>query len=165
MNLKNNMTPKEIKKENFTVQVNYSEEAVKNKLLKFISKSGDEFEISAEEMASMLIGGVNSETLEAAFVESDRINVVEVGRQLACVLDKDMKKGEKININYTHPYPLEFALIEQIYGIAKINMDVPALVLTADYIKEMKSKIKPEQEKFLEKFYSSFKNLKLNKEN
>ena len=156
-------TPKEIKKENYTVQVNYSEDSIKNKLLKFISKSGDEFEIGAEELASMLVGGVNSDTLEAAFVESDRINVVEVGRQLACVLDKDMKKGEKININYTHPYPIEFALIEQVYGIAKINMDVPVLVLTNDYIKEVRSKIKPEQEKFLQKFYSSFKNLKLNK--
>ncbi len=159
----NNMEGKEIKRDNFTVQVGYSEEAKEKKLLKFISKSGDEFEISAEELASMLIGGVNSDTLEASFVESDRINVVEVGRQIACVLDKNMKKGEKININYTHPYPIEFALIEQVYGIAKINMDVPALVLTNDYIKEMKSKIKPEQEKFLEKFYSSFKNLKLNK--
>jgi len=159
----NNMAGKEIKRDNFTVQVGYSKEAREKKLLKFISKSGDEFEINAEELASMLIGGVNSDTLEASFVESDRINVVEVGRQLACVLDKDMKKGEKININYTHPYPIEFALIEQVYGIAKINMDVPAIVLTEDYIKEMKSKIKPEQEKFLEKFYSSFKNLKLNK--
>jgi hypothetical protein len=157
------MIPKEIQRDNFKVQVGYSEEASEKHLLKFISKSGDEFEISAEEMASMLIGGVNSDTLDAVFVEIDRINVVEVGRQIACVLDKDMKKGEKININYTHPYPLEFALIEQVYGIAKINMDVPALVLTNDYIKEAKSKIRPVQEKFLQKFYSSFKNLKLNK--
>jgi hypothetical protein len=76
-----------------------------------------------------------------------------------------MKNGEKININYTHPYPVEFAVIEQIYGIAKINMDVPALELTSEYIKNVKAKIKPEQEKFLQKFYSSFKNLKLNKSN
>ena len=154
---------KEIKKENYSVQVNYSEAAIKNKLLKFTSKSGDEFEISSEELASMLIGGVNSDTLEATFVDVEKINVVEVGRQIACVLDKDMKKGENININYTHPYPLEFALIEQVYGIAKINMDVPALILTREYIDKVKAEIKPEQENFLQKFYSSFKNLKLNK--
>jgi len=156
------MKPKEIKKENFTVQIGYSKEASKKKLLKFISKSGDEFEISAEELSSMLIGGVNSDTLEATFVESERINVVEVGRQLACVLDKDMKKGERINMNYTHPYPLEFAIIEQIYGIAKIKMDTPALTLTKEYIDKVKAKLKPEQEKFLNKFYKSFKNLDLN---
>ena len=157
------MEPKEIKKKNYIVQIGYSEKAKKEKLLKFISKSGDEFEISAEELSSMLIGGVNSDTLEATFVESDKINVVEVGRQLQCVLDKDMKKGEKININYVHPYPVEFAVIEQSYKIAKINMDVPALTLTKEYIKDVISKVKPEQENFLKKFYKSFKNLKLKK--
>ena len=157
------MEAKQIKKKNYTVQIGYSEKAKKDKLLKFISKSGDEFEISAEELASMLIGGVNSDTLEATFVEHDKINVVEVGRQLQCVLDKDMKKGEKININYTHPYPVEFAVLEQVYGIAKINMDVPALTLTKEYIKRVRAKIKPAQENFLKKFYKSFKNIKFKK--
>ena len=64
------MKAKEIKKDNYTVQIGYSKEAKKKKLLKFISKSGDEFEISAEEMSSMIIGGVNQNTLEATFVES-----------------------------------------------------------------------------------------------
>lgn len=157
------MTPKEIKRDKYTVQIGYSKKAIEEKLLKFISKSGDEFEISAEELSSMLIGGVNAETLEATFVNSDKINVVEVGRQLECVLDKDMKKGEKININYIHPYPVEFALIEQAWGIAKINMDVPAFTLTKEYIADVRAKIKPEQENFLKKFYKSFKNLKLKK--
>lgn len=157
------MTPREIKKENYTVQVGYSEEAIAKKLLKFISKSGDEFEISAEDMSSMLIGGVNAETLEATFVESDRINVVEVGRQLECILDKNMKKGDKIRLNYTHPYPVEFAVIEQAYGIAKINMDMPVMTITKKYISEISDKLKPEQEKFLQRFYSSFKNINLNK--
>lgn len=157
------MEAKQIKKKDYTVQIGYSEKAKKDKLLKFISKSGDEFEISAEELASMLIGGVNAETLEATFVEHDKINVVEVGRQLECELDKDMKKGEKIRLNYTHPYPVEFALIEQVYGIAKINMDVPALTLTKEYIKRVRAKIQPSQENFLKKFYKSFENLKLKK--
>jgi len=157
------MQGKEIKKDNYKVQVGYSKEAVEKHLIKFISKSGDEFEISAEEMSEMLIGGVNSNTLEATFVETDKINVVEVGRQLECVLDKDMKKGEKINLNYTHPYPLEFALLEQVHGIAKINMDVPTFILTREYIDKVKKQLKPQQEKFLQKFYKSFKNLKLKK--
>ena len=155
------MKPRQIVKENYKVQIGYSEEAEEKKLLKFISKSGDEFEISAEELSSMLIGGVNSDTLEATFVETDRINVVEVTRQLECVLDKDMKKGEKININYKHPYPIEFAVVEQAYGIAKVNMDVPVFTLTKEYIDKVRTKIKPIQERFLRKFYSGFKNLKL----
>lgn len=155
------MKGKQIKRKNYTVQVGYSKKAKEKRLLKFISKSGDEFEISADEMAEMLIGGVNSDTLQAVTVETDKINVVEVGRQLECVLDKDMKKGERININYKHPYPLEFAVIEEAYGIAKIDMSIPAKTLTKKYIEETRKKTKPEQEKFLQKFYSSFKNLKL----
>lgn len=155
------MKAKELKRENYTVRINYSPEAKEKKLMKFISKSGDEFEISAEELSTMLIGGVNSDTLEATFVEADKINVVEVGRQLECRLDKDMLKGEKIHINYTHPYPLEFALIEQAYGIAKIDMNVPSVILTQEYLKNIRAKIKPEQENYLQKFYTSFKNINL----
>lgn len=155
------MKAREIRQKDYTVQIGYSKKAIAKKLMKFITKNGDEFEVSAEEMASMLIGGVNSNTLEATFVESDRINVVEVGRQLQCVLDKDMKKGEKININYTHPYPLEFALIEEAYKIAKIDVNIPAKVLTKQYLDEVKAKLKPEMENYITKFYKSFKNLSL----
>ena len=161
MNKNNMKKPVELKKKDYTIQVGYSKKAIKNKLMKFISKSGDEFEISAEEMSTILVGQVNSDTLEATFVETEKVNVVEVGRQLECVLDKDMKKGEKININYTHPYPLEFALIEEAYKIAKINKDVPALMLSKKYINEVKSKLKPEMTDYIRKFYKSFKNLKL----
>ena len=157
------MIPKEIIKDKFTVQIGYSEEAKKNKLLKFISKSGDEFEISAEELSSMIVGGVNNDTLSATFVETERINVVEVSRQLECIVDKDLKKGDRINLNYKHPYPIEFALIEQVMGIAKIEMDVPLTTLTNEYIEETKKKLKPAQENFIKKFYKSFKNLKIKK--
>jgi len=153
------MKAKELKKENYTVQIGYSDEAKEKKLMKFITKSGDEFEISAEELSSMLIGGVNSETLEATFVESDRINVVEVGRQLQCELTEDMKKGQKININYTHPYPIEFALIEEAYKIAKIDESVPRIVLTREYIDKVKAQLKPEMTNYINKFYKSFKNV------
>lgn len=154
------MKPIQLKQKDYTVQVNYSPEAKKKRLMKFISKSGDEFVISAEEMSAMLVGAVNSDTLEATFVESDRINVVEVGRQLQCVLDKDMKKGEKININYSHPYPIEFALIEQAYGIAKIDEKVPRIEITKEYLEEVRKKLRPEMTEYINKFYKTFKNIK-----
>jgi hypothetical protein len=155
------MKPQTLKQKDYTVEIGYSPEAIEKKLLKFITKSGDEFEVSAEELSSMLVGGVNSEVLEATFVESDRINVVEVGRQMQCELTEDMKKGQKININYTHPYPIEFALIEEAAKIAKIDMSVPRIVLTKEYIEEVKSKLKPEMNEYMKKFYKSFKNVKI----
>ena len=153
----------ELKKDNYTVAIKYSPEAIEKKLMKFTTKSGDSFEVSAEEMITMLVGGVNTETLAPAFVESDKINVVEVGRQIQCVLDKDYKKGQKININYAHPYPVEFALVEEAYKIAAIKMDVPVFVLTKEYLEEVRKKIKPQMNNFVEKFYKSYKNLKVDK--
>jgi len=149
----------ELKKDKYTIQVNYSDEAIDKKLMKFITPSGDEFEISAEEMATILVGQVNSETLEATFVESDRVNVVEVTRQIRVVASRDISKGEEIRLEYRHPYPVEFALIEQAMNIAKINEDVKVFELTKEYLDSVRGKIKPEQRKFIKHFYKFFKNL------
>jgi hypothetical protein len=154
----------ELKKEKFSVQVNYSPEAIEKKLMKFTTPSGDWFEISAEEMSSMLIGQVNSEVFAATFVETDRVNVVEVMRQIAVKADRDIKKGETIRLDYNHPYPVEFALIEQGMNLAKINMDVPVFTLTREYLDSVRDKVTPEQKTFITKFYKFFKNL-LNKKN
>lgn len=151
----------ELKKEKFTVQVKYSPEAIEKKLMKFITPSGDEFEVSAEEMATMLMGQVNSELLEATFVESDRVNVVEVTRQIAVKVTRDIKAGEKVSLEYRHPYPIEFAVIEQAMNLAKINMDVPVFTLTKEYIDEVLKKTTPQQNKFIRRFYEFFKSLKI----
>lgn len=153
----------ELKKEKYTVQVNYSDEAIEKKLMKFITPSGDEFEVSAEEMVSMLVGQVNTETLEATFVESEQVRVVEVERQIRALAERDIKKGEEIRLTYIHPYPIEFAIIEEAAKIAKIRMDVPALELTVDYIKSVKEKLTQDQHKFVEKVYDFFKDLRIKK--
>jgi hypothetical protein len=153
----------ELKKEKYTVQVNYSDEAMEKKLMKFITPSGDEFEISADEMVSMLVGQVNSDTLEATFVESERVHVVEVERQIRARADRDIKAGEEIRMTYIHPYPVEFAIIEEAAKLAKIRMDVPALELTVDYIKSVKEKLTQDQHKFVEKVYAFFNNLRVKK--
>ncbi len=149
-----------LEKEKYTLHVNYSDEAIEKKLMRFVTPSGDEFEISADEMSTILIGQVNSELVEATFVESDRVAVVEVMRQIRCVADRDIAAGEEIRLDYTHPYPVEFALIEEAAKIAKINMDVPAIVLTVDYINSVREKLTPKQHRFVELVYKFFKNLK-----
>lgn len=147
----------------FTVEVRYSEEAIAKKSVRFTVTEGKSFEITADELINILVSEVNTDILAPTFVDIEKINVVEVGRQLQCVLDKDMKKGDKININYTHPYPIEFALIEQAYGIAKINLDVPALSLTKEYIESVRAKTTTGMRDYVEKFYKSFKNLTLSR--
>lgn len=149
-----------LEKENYAIEVKYDDEAIKKKNIKIITKSGEEIVFTADEMASIIMSQVNAEVLSASFVETERINLVEVSRQLECELKEDMKKGTRIRMDYVHPYPLEFALLEQVYNIAKINKDVPAIEITDEYLKKTMEKIGPDQEKFIKKFYESFKNLK-----
>lgn len=153
--------PVKLEKEKFTILVNYSPEAIEKKLMKFIPKDLEGFEISAEEMSSALIGQVNNELLQATFVESSRVNVVQVKRQIKARLDRDFAAGEEVNFEYTHPYPIEFAIIEEAYGIAKINKDVKVFELTSEYVESVQKKITPEQKTFVRKFYDFFKGLKL----
>lgn len=152
--------PVEMKKDKYTIRVNYSPEAIEKKLMQFITPSGDEFTISAEEMATILIGQVNSEVIAATFVESDRVNVVDVTRQIRAIANKDIKKGEEIRIDYTHPYPVEFAIIEEAAKLAKIRMDTPRYELSVEYIKSVEAKITPKQRKFVDLIYKFFKNLR-----
>jgi len=149
----------ELKQKDYTIAVKYSPEAIENKTMKFTTPGGESFEITADEMLSILMEQVNQDTLSPAFVEMDRVNVVEVSRQLEVQLTEDMKAGQKIRLNYNHPYPVEFALIEEAMKIAKIKMDVPVTTLTIEYLDSVRAKIKPIQESFMKKFYSSFKNL------
>lgn len=154
--------PIELKRRDYTLLVNYSQQAIDQKLMKFVTPSGEAFEVSAEEMSTILIGQVNNELIAATFVESDRVNVVEVTRQIRATADRDIKKGEAIRIDYTHPYPIEFALIEEGMKLAKINRDVPVFSLTNEYLENVRTKITPEQIKFIDKFYDFIKGLWIN---
>lgn len=145
----------------YKIEVKYSKEAIDKKLMRFTATNGTSFEISADEMISFLVNQVNSDTLKPTFVDIEKINVVQVLRQIKCVLDKDMKKGEEILLNYFHPYPLEFAIIEESYKIAKIELVPGVMELKKEFIDETKKKIKPEMEGFIKKFYQSFKNIDL----
>lgn len=151
-------------KEGYELHVNYDEESIEKKLMKFVPVGGEPFIISAEEMMSILVGQVNAEQLSAAFVESDRIQVVDVMRQIKVRADRDIKKGEEIRLDYYHPYPLEFAVIEEAAKLAKIQMDVPLMTLTVDYINAAKGKTLPEQKRYIDFFYKFFKDLRTNRE-
>ena len=151
-------------RKDYKVEVKYSINAIKDKMIRFTTKkSGDQFEISSDELISILANQVNMETLAPTFVETEKVNVVQVRRQLKAVLSKDMKKGDEININYFHPYPIEFALIEEAYRIAKIDEKRGVIELTKSFIENVKKKISPKAEKFVENFYKSHKQINLKK--
>ncbi len=138
-------------KGDFTIEVKYSDEAIQKKLVKFTVVKGNEIVLTADELISMMVNQVNSEVLSAAFVETDRVNVVEVMR------------GEAIRIDYTHPYPIEFAIIEEGWKIAMIDKDTKVTELTAEYLELVKKKIQPKMIDYMKKFYKSLKTVNLDK--
>ncbi len=76
-------------------------------------------------------------------------------------LERDFKAGETIHLAYEHPYPLEFALIEEAFNIAKIDKDREGFVVTPELIKKTKKQTPKSCLNFVKKFYESFKNLLL----
>jgi len=147
----------------YTVEVKYSAESKAKKLVRFTAKENGVFEISTDELIDIVAMHVNSQLLAPMFVETDSINIVQVQRQISAIADRNISVGEKINLNYFHPYPLEFALIEQAYKIAKVDEGIEVKVLTKKFIEEVKNKIKPEMEDFIKNFYKSYKHLSLEK--
>lgn len=147
----------------YKVEVKYSPESIEHKLVRFTTKKGGSFEISADEMLSILMNEVNTETLSAAFVDVKKVNVVNVQRQLVCKLTEDKKKGDIIRLNYTHPYPLEFAIIEESMKLAAMDGTMKAVVLTKKMIDGFKKRITPNMHDYVKKIYQSHKQLDLEK--
>jgi hypothetical protein len=150
---------KELKTPTYTIQINYSPEAHDKKLMKFIPVDGKEFEIPAEDMISFLVNQVSMKELEPTFVDTDSIKIVSVHRQIKAVLNRDYKEGEEIRMEYVHPYPLEYAILEKMYGYASLEEGAKFIELTNEHIEEIKKKITPEMEDYTKKFYSAIKGL------
>jgi len=144
----------------YKVSIKYSKKAIAEKLIKFTV--GDKsFEISSDKLIELLAKYVGSEELSPVFVNTERINVVFVKRNIQAQLDRDFKAGEIINMEYQHPYPLEFALIEEAYKIAAVNQEREGVIVTPELLKQVKRDTPKQSEHFIKSFYKSFKNLML----
>ena len=148
---------------NYTVEVKYSPDAIREKKVRFTAKEDGSFEISTDELIDIVAMNVNSQVLAPMFVETDKVNIVQVERTLNGVLDEDKKKGDTISMNYFHPYPVEFAILEEVYKIAKIKDNSEVVTLTKEFIEETKKKLQPEMDEFVQKFYKSYNKLELKK--
>lgn len=151
-------------KGDYKVSVKYSDEAIEKKLMKFETPSGESFEISVEHMIELVSHYVNGSDLAPMFVDNERIKIVYVTRNMKFKLDKDFKAGEEIVVAYEHPYPLEFAIIEEAFNIALIKPDKMGFMVTPEILAEVKRRTPQDSKKFIEKFYQSNQNLDMKKD-
>jgi hypothetical protein len=143
-------------KDNYAVETKYSQDAINKNLIKFTVTKGKSFEISLDELIELLAKGVNKEKLAPLFVNTEQVDMVYVKRQLHGKAGKTIEAGGDITLEYVHPYPVEFAILEEAYQIAQIDMNVPKTTITMEYLAEVKEKIKPKAEEFLKASYRSF---------
>lgn len=145
----------------YSVEIKYSKDAIKDKLVRFTVKDGNSFEISSDKLVELMSHYLNSESLAPAFVDTEKITVVYVKRQIKMKADRDIKTGEEFNVEYSHPYPLEFAIIEEGYKLALIDKEKLAVIVTPELLKQVKRDTPASSDNFIKKFYQAFKTLNL----
>lgn len=129
--------PKNKKKENkpegfyvetddYRIEIKYNKKAREENLVKFIVKSGDTIEIPAGALAEVL-AQISTEIASPGLVDRKVVQMIKVNRTIKGVLDRDMKKGQEININYSHMHPIEFAIAEEAERLCKIPDDIKEL--------------------------------------
>lgn len=148
-------------KKNYTVELKYSSKAERDQLIRFTAKEGNSFEISAPQIVELVSQYINGKDLEPVFVDTERIKVVYVTRQMEATLDRDFKAGETIRIGYQHPYPIEFAIIEEGMKLAQIDPNREGFIVTPELLKQVKRNTPEASKNFIQKFFQSFKNIGL----
>jgi len=137
------------RKRDYTVEINFSEEAIKNKLVRFTAtRRSKSFVISLEEIMELIIQNLNKEYLGMSSIATSSMDFVDVVRTISGVCSKDFKEGDEISFNFTVKTPLEVAVAEELYNMGKINGDVVETVST-EKIKQAMKNIKDYQKEYV----------------
>lgn len=142
-------------KRDYQVEIKYSEEAKKNKLIRFTAKRKNrEFVISVDEFINMIMMNINKEEIPMLRTVNDTVQMIEVERSISGVADKDFKKGEPISFNYLTKIPLEMAIAEEAYKLCAIRGDIE--VIPASTLTEAQKEITERQKQYIQFTYAEF---------
>lgn len=108
-------------KPDYSVVVRYSDNAIKNDLIKFIPKKGKPFVLQLGEMIDLLSKFVSQDILAPTLMDNKVVNMIKVQRALVFTPNKDIKAGETVNIPFEHMMPVEYAIAEEALGVSKIT--------------------------------------------
>lgn len=108
----------------FAVTANYSKTAKRDKTLKFKThKFKEEFEISLGDVVNLCIKFFTQEDAAPLRFKHNVVKMTNVERTLVLTPERDIAAGEQVNLNFTHPMPLEWAIAEQAAG--RLSIEVP----------------------------------------
>ena len=140
-------------KKDYSVVVRYSDNAIKNDLIKFIPKSKKPFVIQLGEMVDLLSKFVSQDVLAPTLMDNKVVNMIKVQRALVFTPNKDINAGETINIPFEHMMPIEYAIAEEAVGVAKISDKV--VTINDKLLQQAKKRVDDRVKDFAKASYES----------
>lgn len=118
----------------FDIVIKWDLNARRDELIKFVPHEGvQEIVIPVERLVSTIIDNFAINHMYAMDARVKQIDMIEVGRTIKGVCEKDFKVGDEISFTYKHQMPLEYAIAEEAIGISKIQ-DMKVRTVTRDYL-------------------------------
>lgn len=108
-------------KEGYKVEIGYSRRAVTKELIRLVIKKGDSVELSIRELVDLVAHHFNKKRISPLIVQNNVIRMTEVTRTIQGTLNKDMKAGEPIVLQYKHLIPYDFAVAEEAMELCKVQ--------------------------------------------
>lgn len=122
-----------VEKDNYRIEINYSQDAIDKELIKIIPKDDKEMVFTSGELLEMITKNLKNKELALALSEYEVgmkvLSTIQVMRTIHFKSDKDYKAGDEIHFSYVQPYPYFLALLEEGYGIAKTKGDIETIPL------------------------------------
>ena len=141
------------KKPNYSVEIKYSENAIKNNLIKFIPKQGKAFEVPVGDLIALLAKHVSTEILAPVLMDSKLVNMIKVQRAVTLQTSRDIAAGETLYIPFEHMMPLEYAIAEEALGVSQISDKVKTI--NQKQLLLAKKRVTKEVENFSKSAYES----------
>lgn len=138
----------------FSVLIKYSDRSRDGKIIKFIPRKGEPFELSTEAFVSLLAKHVNFNHIAPAMIHNKTIDMVQVTRNIVLKVNRDIKEGEVISIPFTHMHPLDFAIAEEALGVAHISPEVKSINEKA--FEKARKRVTQKTEDFAKEQWSQF---------
>lgn len=140
--------------DDLSIFVNYSKEAKEKELIKLVPKNGNEVVISADDILSIVASQLKKKELAVALTTADitEIPMIETMRPLDVTLEKDFKKGDRIQFLFPHMYPYFLAVAEEAYKLCETRGEIK--IITKEAYDEVAGTLIEKNKPFIEAMYA-----------
>jgi len=142
------------KRRDVNVEIHYSDKAKREKTVRFTAlRKNKQFELSVDELIA-IVTNLRKEVLSILTMDNSELLFVDTARTITGTCDRDFKKGEQISFNYVVKTPLEIAIAEEMYNLAKADGEVERIGV--EKLKEARANITEAAKEYVQRMYADF---------